>query len=576
MKVINSLFLDELNDEFESHKNDVNKLKKLIDRLSKIKIFDPACGSGNFLIIAYKEMRELEMRIINQINKIDRQIYMKETGISLDQFYGIELKDFAQQIAKLSLWLIEKKMDFRFYNEFGHSKPLLPLVESSRIINGNATRLEWNEICGISSEDEIYVLGNPPYLGSKVQDSEQRQDMDIVFKGIKKYKELDYIACWFYKGAKFIKGYNAKCAFVSTNSICQGEQVGLLWPNIFNQGIIIDFAHTSFKWGNNAKKNAAVICVIVGIVNNYEKNNRKIYQNNIVRVVKNINPYLIPGENIIIKKTKKTISALPPIFFGSMANDNNNLLLSNDAKEEIIRMNPNASKYIKKLIGAKQITQNQQRWCIWLKDVEKDIINKIEEFNTRIDMVREYRLNSTREATRKLAQTPHLFGEIRQPQHNYIAIPRHSSEKREYIPINMYTKDDIVNDSCMAVETNELWIMGVLMSYMHMLWVRTVGGRIKTDYRYSADICYNAFPFPNISNKKKDIISGYTIKVIEEREKNSGKTLAELYNPETMPLGLREAHNNLNLVIERCYIEKEFKTDEERLECLFKLYEEMI
>lgn len=260
-----------------------------------------------------------------------------------------------------------------------------------------------------------------------------------------------------------------------------------------------------------------------------------------------------------------------------MPNDNNNLILSTEERNKIILNNPLAKKYIKRLIGAKEITQNNQRWCIWLKDIEdKNIITEIDEFRIRVDKVKQYREKSRREATRKLAKCPELFGEIRQPNGNYIAIPRHSSEKREYIPMNLYTKDNIINDSCMAIETNELWILGVLMSSMHMIWVKTVGGKIKTDYRYSKEICYNTFPFPKISKNKKEIIAECVIKIIEEREKNSEKSLAQLYNVDTMPKKLEEAHNNLNLIIEKCYSNRIFKSDEERLECLFNLYEQMI
>lgn len=577
LKVIKPLFLDDLENEFEKLKNDSIKLKVFLNRLSKIKIFDPACGSGNFLLIAYRELRELEMKVIQRINEIDPQIYSNATNISLDQFYGIELDDFAHEIAKLSLWLMEQKMEVKFNKKFGVSKNVFPIVEEAKVVNANSLRVEWKNICPINNDCEVYLLGNPPYLGARLQSGEQKNDVNIVFNNLKKSNNLDYIACWIYKASIYIKGYNSKSAFVSTNSICQGEQVEILWPKVFELNVCINFAYTSFKWRNNAKSNAEVICVIIGLQNNNINSNKKIFTNGVIQEVKNINPYLIAGKNIVITKSKKSISGLPPISFGSMPNDGNNLILSTEERNQIISNNPLAKKYIKRLIGAKEITQNQQRWCIWLKDIEdENIIDEIHEFRMRVEKVKEYRLKSTRKATRKLAEYPQLFGEIRQPRGNYIAIPRHSSEKREYIPMDLYTAEDIVNDSCMAIETNEIWILGVLMSSMHMLWVKTVGGKIKTDYRYSADICYNTFPFPNISKSKKNIITEYVIKVIEEREKNFEKSLAELYNIETMPIGLKEAHNNLNLVIEKCYRSREFKSDEERLECLFNLYEKMI
>lgn len=576
MKVINSLFLDELKSEFESSKNDINKLKKLIGRLSKIKIFDPACGSGNFLIIAYKAMRELEMSIINQINKLDMQLYWKGTSISLSQFYGIEIKDFAHQIAKLSLWLIEKKMDFRFYREFGYSKPSLPLTEESVIINQNAARIDWNKICPILENDEVYVLGNPPYLGSKLQDSEQRKDLNFVFEGIKKYKELDYIACWFYKGAKYIKNKNAKCAFVSTNSICQGEQVGLLWPNIFSIGIDINFAYTSFKWENNAKNNAAVICVIVGLANKNNKVDKKIYTNGIMKVVKNINPYLIEGKNITIDKRETPISDFPEIKFGNMPNDGGGLIFTTEEKRELTEIYPEVNKFFRKLVGSQEFIQAKERWCLWIEDSELDEALKCKTIVERIQKVREHRLNSKDSGTNKLAERAHQFRDRNVSVESAIIIPRVSSERREYIPIGFVDNNIIILDSAQAIYDSETWVFGVITSKMHMLWVKTVGGRLKTDYRYSKKICYNTFPFPRISDKQKANITECVFNILEEREKNTGKSLAYLYDPDKMPIGLRKAHEELDLVIDRCYSKRNFNSDEERLECLFDLYEKMI
>lgn len=576
MKVINSLFLDELKIEFENSKNDINKLKKLIDRLSKIKIFDPACGSGNFLIIAYKEMRELEMSIINQINKLDMQLYWKGTSISLSQFYGIEIKDFAHQIAKLSLWLIEKKMDFRFYKEFGYSKPSLPLNEESVIINQNAARIDWNKICPILENDEVYVLGNPPYLGSKLQDGEQRKDLDIVFEGIKQYKELDYIACWFYKGAKYIKGKNAKCAFVSTNSICQGEQVGLLWPNIFDMGISINFAHTSFKWENNAKNNAAVICVIVGLANEDNLRNKRIYTNGIVKKVNNINPYLSEGRNIVVTKKETPISDFPDINFGNMPNDGGGLILSTDEKENILKHFPETKKYFKKLVGAQEFIQGKERWCLWIEDYQLDEALKYKPIVERIQHVREHRLKSKDSGTNKLAEKSHQFRDRKTCTNVAIIVPCVSSERREYIPIGFLDSNSIVTNSAQVIYDPEPWIFGVITSKIHMAWVRAVGGRLKTDYRYSKKICYNTFPFPKISEQKKSVITQCVFKILEEREKNSEKSLAYLYDPDKMPVGLRKAHEELDSVIDRCYSKRNFNSDEERLECLFDLYEKMI
>lgn len=576
MKVINSLFLEELNENFENNKNDINKLKKLIDRLSKIKIFDPACGSGNFLIIAYKEIRELEMRIINQINTLDRQLYWKGTSVSISQFYGIELKDFAQQIAKLSLWLIEKKMDFKFYKEFGYSKPSLPLNESSTIINGNAARINWNDVCRISKDDEVYVLGNPPYLGARVQDSNQKMDLDIVFSGVKKYKNLDYISCWFYKASKYIKGFNARCAFVSTNSVCQGEQVELLWPNIFRLGISINFAYTSFKWENNAKGNAGVSCIIIGLCNDKSNIVKKIFTNGIVKKVENINPYLIESKNIVISRRGAPLSKFPEMKFGNMPNDGGGLIMTVEEKEELINNYPEAKKFIKKYVGSEEFIKGKIRWCLWIENDDLDEALNIKPIVERIQKVRNHRLKSKDKGTNKLAERSHQFRDLNTIKNSAIIIPRVSSERREYIPIGFLDNYSIISDSAQAIYDSQPWILGIITSKMHMVWVKNIGGRLETRIRYSADICYNTFPFPEISKRKKEVINQCVFNILEEREKFSNKNLADLYDPEKMPIGLKKAHEELNEVIDRCYSKKIFNSDEERLECLFDLYEKMI
>ncbi|MDK0967520.1 N-6 DNA methylase [Clostridium perfringens] len=574
MKVLNPLFLDSLNQEFDESKNDFNKLEKLLMRLNRIKIFDPACGSGNFLIIAYKELRELEMKVLNRMNKLN--LCLKGSTISLVNFYGIEIKDFAQQIARLSLWLMKEKMDFKFYKEFGYSTPSLPLKNFSKIELGNSLRVDWNEVCPRSSNSEIYLVGNPPYLGSKLHNSEQKKDLEIVFEGISKIKELDYISCWFYKGAKYIKDIKAKCAFVSTNSICQGEQVSLLWPHIFKLGICIDFAYKSFKWTNNAKANAGVTCIIVGLANNNDSKEKVIYDKNIRKIVKNINPYLIPGKNICIKSLENPMSKFPEINFGNMPNDNGNLILSDLEKEEIIKDYPYVEKYIYKLVGAQEFIKGNSRWCIWLNGLSKEEALEITPFKERILKVESYREKSSRKATQKLAETPHLFGEIRQKNISYLIVPSTSSERREYIPIGFLEKNNIVLNSAQAIFTEDIWIFGVITSAMHMLWVKTVGGRLKTDYRYSKKICYNTFPFPTISIRRKNIIEECVYKILEVREKYSEKKMADLYDPDKMPSDLREAHRILDLEIDKCYRPNGFKNDDERLECLFNLYEEMV
>lgn len=575
MKVIEPLFLDELYGEFEKAYESKPKLQALLKRLTKIKIFDPACGSGNFLIIAYKKLRELEMNIMKRIDSFLTQKSIAYSEIKLTQFYGIELDDFAHEVAMLSLWLAEHQMNLEFYKAFGRTSPSLPLHEGGHIVHANATRIEWEEVCPKEDGDEIYVLGNPPYQGSGKQNAEQKADMDFVFSDVSSYKKLDYIACWFYKGAKYMQNSNTKLSFVTTNSITQGEQVGILWPYIFEMSLEIGFAYQSFKWKNNAKDNAGVSVVIIGLRNIL--NERKfIYQENIKQEVKNINAYLVQGSNTFISPTYNNISKLPKMIKGSSPSDNGFLLCSENKKNEIISKYPEAEKFIKKYIGNQDFMSGNKRYCIWVTEKEKAEAYKIEALKERFEKVRQFRLASSKAATRKKAETPHLFDEAKHQNLDSIIVPQTGSEKREYLPIGFMDKDTVISNGLRIVYTQEVYIFGILSSKMHIVWVKAVAGRMKTDMQYSNTICYNTFPFPNISQKQKDAITELVWGVLDEREKHSQKTLAQLYDPNKMPEGLKKAHHNLDKAIEQCYRPKPFESDEERLEYLFRMYEEMM
>lgn len=573
MKVINPLFLEELHEEFEAAKGNFAKLNKLHQRITNLKIFDPACGSGNFLIIAYKELRKLEMKIFES----GGMLHMP--SVKLSQFYGIELDDFAHEVAILSLWLTEHQMNMEFKKKFGDCTPTLPLKNGGNLVQGNATRLDWAEVCPKVEGDEIYILGNPPYVGARLQNKIQKEDMAIVFDGIKGFNNLDYIACWFYKGAKYIKNINAKLAFVSTNSINQGEQVALLWPYIFKKNIEINFAHLSFKWSNNAKDKAGVIVIIVGLSN--ESNASKyLYLNDLKKEVKNINAYLISANNIIVQKSTKPISNIFEMSFGSMPNDGGNLILSLSEYNDIINQHPETVKFIKPFQGGQDFIVNIQRYCIWINDKDIEEASEIKFINERINRVRKYRNSSIREATKNLANQAHKFGEIRHQNTNSIIIPATTSERRKYIPIGFYDKKEniIISNSAQAIYNAEYWIFGVITSQMHMTWVKAVGGYLGTSIRYSSVLCYNTFPFPKITQTQKDAIEELVHLILDERyrDKNYLKTMAELYDPNKMPEGLKTAHHNLDMYIEKCYRDKPFESDEERLEYLFKLYEKMI
>ncbi len=578
MKVIEPLFLNELYAEFEKNKENPKKLRQLIYRISKLKIFDPACGSGNFLIIAYKELRKLEIKIWLQISELEPQYSFVFTEVKLSQFYGIELDDFAHEMAILSLWLAEHQMNKEFVDElfdFGRSKPILPLKEAGHITQGNATRLDWETVCPKNEGDEIYILGNPPYLGYSRQDKQQKNDLDLVFYNISGYKSLDYISCWFYLGSKYIKGFNSKVAFVSTNSICQGEQVSLFWPLIINQNIEIGFAHQSFKWTNNAKGNAGVSVVIVGLRNKI--NDRKIiYNNSLAKYCENISPYLTDSGNYFISKRNKPLSNIQEIGYGSSALDGGNLILSNEEKKLICFNNPYVKKYIYKLMGAQELIKGVERWAIWVNDNDFKNANEIEPFRKRFEEVKKFRKKSKRPSTIEAANTPYKFGEPRFTKGELILIPKVSSEMRDYLPIGYFSEDIVVMDKAFPIYKAEPFLFGIVSSLMHTVWIKTVGGRLETRLSYSSSICYNTFPFPEITQKQKEQINLHVFEILEEREKHSGKTLAQLYDPDKMPKGLKEAHHQLDLAIERCYRLKPFESDTERLEYLFKEYEKMI
>lgn len=574
MKVINPLFLEDLYKEFESNKNDIKKLIQLIEKLSKIKVFDPACGSGNFLIIAYKELRILEMKIIEQINKINNQQYFQCSTISIEQFYGIEIDDFAHEIAVISLLLIEHKMNMEFYAKFSYVTPPLPLKEIKNLVLANATRIEWEEVCPVTDNSIIYVIGNPPYIGSKKQDKMQKADMAKVFNGIKDYKNLDYVACWFYIGSQYIKKSNSELAFVSTNSIVQGEQVGLLWPHILNSGLEIGFAHRSFKWGNNAKGKAAVICVIVSL-RKRQKKVKYVFSDGFRKEVDIIGPYLNIGSEFIIKKRSKPISNIPIMVYGNMALDNNNLKLNEEERNKILGANKEASKFIRPMIGGEEYLKGIKRYCLWIEDEELEEAVKIDEIKDRIEKVKEFRENGG-EVARTLVTKSHQFRYRKVANKNFILVPKTTSENRDYIQCGFFDAEYIAYESAQVIYDCEPYIFGIISSKLHMIWVKTVAGRLKSDYRYSNKLCYNTFPVPELSKEDKQRITDAVLEILEQREKYSEKMIGELYNSNKMPEGLRKAHENLDEVIEKCYFKNKLKTDDERLDSLVKMYKDIV
>lgn len=596
MKVINPLFLDDLQgaynhlrDQYEQKKRqyDIGGLtdtlynkdlkvihkdcQKLLGRMSKMKFFDPACGSGNFLIITYKALRMLEMDILRLMRQIIPELdFFDSSVIQLKQFYGIELLDFPHEVAMLSMWLAEHQMNRKLHDDFGVNTQALPLHNITQIVCGNACRMDWKEVCPHTAEEEVFVFGNPPYLGSRNQDKEQKYDMKAVFR--KDFGSLDYIACWFYKGAKYIENSKAECVFVTTNSICQGLQVALLWKRVLQNGVEVSFAHTSFKWSNNAKHNAAVTVAIVGIT--AHKRPKYLFTDDRVMTVDNITAYLFPGKDIFVESASMPLNkSMPQMNFGNMAADGGQLLFTTSEKDDFVSKEPESEQYFRQIYGSEELINGKDRWCLWLYGHDVSDFEDFPLIKERIDKLRAIREKSSRP---QLAEIPHLFAQITQPMGvNCIVVPRHSSETREYIPMGYIDKSKLASDACMVVGTDDISIFGILTSRLHMAWVRTVGGRLKTDYRYSAQLCYNTFPFPKLSAEKKQALSEAAEEVLLTRADHPEKTLAELYDPEKMPEDLRNAHHVLDDLVESCYPGYPFANDEARLECLFKLYEKM-
>lgn len=597
MKVIKPLFLNDLNEVYEKGQNEPRKLIKLLERISQIKIFDPACGSGNFLIIAYKELRRLEMKIIRRLIELkklaigfkmkqdnpaiipDSQLDLAESyevelfsRIQLTQFYGIELDDFAHEIAQLSLWLAEHQMNVEFYAEFGRMNPTLPLKQAGKIIQGNSLQINWNNVCPIENS-ETYILGNPPYLGFNVQTDEQKDDIRSILHKTDNHKYLDYIVSWFVLASRYINE-KSKFGFVTTNSICQGAQVAKVWPEILSEEKEIFFAYPEFLWSNNAKNKAGVTCSIIG-VRHKSKDSKYLYDINTKKEVENINPYLTNAGNVIVQKRQKPLSKLTPIATGNVSYDGGHLKLSPEEKEKLLKDYPEANKFILPLSGSREFIRNEERYCIWINEDDLEEALAIAPIEERVEKVRETRENGGK-ISRNYAHLPYRFYMNNRAEKSQIIVPRVSSIRRRYIPTGFLGPETIISDSAQAIYDPKPYMFSIINSYMHMLWVGVVTGKLKSDFRYSAILCYNTFPFPPISDKRKQELNQCVFRILDEREKYTEKTLGELYDPDKMPESLLEAHIMNDEVIEKCYRSRPFDSDEQRLEYLFKLYEEMI
>jgi len=590
LKVLNPLFLDELRAQLDAAGDNKAKLLNLRKRLARMRVFDPACGSGNFLVIAYKQLRAIEA----EINRRRGEAHLG-SEIPLTNFRGIELRDFPAEIARLALIIAEFQCDVLYREQKDALEEFLPLDAQNWVVCGNALRLDWLQICpptgtGVKlvADDlfqsplnqaeiefenvggETYICGNPPYLGGKGQSPSQKAELASVFGSRDQIGELDYVAAWLVKGAEYAAHNDAEAAFVATNSVNQGAQVHQLWPRIFKLGIEISFAHKDFKWSNNATNNAAVICSIIGLRKRGRKQ-KTLFEGGLVREVTCIGPYLVPGHEIVVYQALTPMSDLMPIITGNSPYDGGGLILSSEQRAELVQMHPTTGGLIKRLYGSKNYLNGEQRYCLWIDNASLPLGELIPEIRDRIESVRLFRLNGG-EVARGLASRPHQFRYTHQAKSHLIIAPRVSSERRLYIPFGLLPSDCIVGDSAQAIYDAEVWHLSILLSLMHMSWVRTVSGRLKTDLRYSSALCYNTFPVPLLTEQNKVDLTRCAEDILLAREAHFPASVADLYDPDAMPENLRRAHDRNDEVLERIYIGRRFKNDTERLEKLFDLY----
>lgn len=595
LKVLNPLFLDDLRAQLEAAGDNPRMLLNLRKRISRIRVFDPACGSGNFLVIAYKQLREIENIINERRGELGR-----ESDIPLTNFRGIELRNFSAEIARLALIIAEYQCDVLYRGPTLALAEFLPLSADNWITCGNALRLDWLSICPptgtgvkLHADDllhspldqvqidfeneggETYICGNPPYAGSSKQSKEQKADIQRIFEphGVK-FKNLDYIAGWFWLAATYCQEARGGAAFVTTNSICQGEQVYLLWPALLSKGVEIFFAQSSFKWSNLAANNAGVTCVVVGI-RPTQSGQKFIFSEGNKRKVSKINPYLLDFDDIFIPRHRESISGLPRMLKGNQPTDGGNLILSRAEKDELLLDSPEAGLFVRKLYGSKELIDRVDRYCIWIEDNQVNLARKIAPISRRLDGVTQARLNSSAESTRKRAYDSHRFIQIQDYGKRAIVVPEVSSEKREYIPCGLISSDSIATNKLFTVYEAEIYVFALCSSRLHRIWAETVCGKLEERISYSNVLGYNTFPIPHLTEKNKADLTRCAEDILLAREAHFPATIAELYDPDNMPADLREAHVRNDEVLERIYIGRRFRNDTERLEKLFELYTKM-
>ena len=588
MKNLRSLFLDDLQAEWNRLKADRSSRRRanieaFQKKLRLLKFLDPACGCGNFLVLGYRELRQLEIEVIRELHGTTQQeLNVRELcKVDVDQFHGIEYSEWPVRIAEVAMWLMDHQMNTQAAEAFGQRFDRLPLCSSPHIVNGNALRIDWNTV--LPREQCSFVLGNPPFVGKHLMNAEQGIDMELVWGETDGAGLLDYVTGWYRKAAEYIRDTHIIVGFVSTNSISQGEQVGVLWNSLFQRfGLKIHFAHRTFAWASEARGKAHVHVVIIGFAA-FDSTNKRIYdyESETVTVIsaKNISPYLIEGNDTTLISRTNPICDVPKMSKGSQPTDDGNLIVEEADRQKFLAENPGAEKYLRPFLCAEEYLHSVPRWCLWLVDANPSDIRNIPGIKKRLEAVREFRLASKKEATRRGASEPGLFTERRQPSSRYIVIPRHSSETRHYIPFGYFESEYIVADSCSSIPDASLFYFGVISSLIHMAWVRQVCGRIKSDFRYSNKIVYNNFPWPNPTPEQRKRVEEKAQAVLDARSPHlpprGMSTLADLYDPLSMPPELVKAHTELDRAVEKCYRPEAFESDRERVEHLFRLYEKL-
>lgn len=576
LKALKPLFLDSLYAEFEKAKKDKKRLIAFHSKLAALKILDPACGCGNFLVIAYREIRLLEIEVLREIHKAKGTGFLDVGDIVLvdvDQFYGIEIEEFPAQIAQVALWLTDHQMNMLVSEEFGQYFARLPLKKAPNIVHCNSLAVDWKDI--VDPKNLSYIVGNPPFVGKKEQKKDQKADLARIFDGIKGFGVLDYVSCWYRKASEYMKGTDISCAFVSTNSITQGEQTGILWPDLFLQGIHINFAHRTFQWNSEGRGKAAVHCIIVGFSFSdtaekwlYDYETPKSEPS--ARKVANINAYLNDGPLVFLIKRRKPICEAPEINKGSEATDFGHLILKPEEKDDLIASEPDIVPWLRLITGGEELLNGTERWCLWLLGIPPKTLKVMPAVMERVEKVKTERLASKKERTNEWAAYPTLFSENRQPKTNYLAIPKVSSERRYYLPLAFLDKDTIASGSLLVIPGAELYHFGILSSVMHNSWMRAVCGRMKSDYQYSAGIVYNNFPWPFPTAKQRTDVEIAAQSVMDARNHFPNETLASLYDPTAMPPEIVKAHNILNKAVDAAYGVKGFDTEAKRVAYLFE------